>query len=78
MRIQHRAAVRANGCWHRWFAWYPVTVYVESAPDKPRVYWTVWMEHVERKVLAYSGYDGTRYEKDYRMVEPSWDGKAWP
>ncbi len=56
--------------WHRWFAWYPVWVIKElrQLPDgylftrKVRY----WLEWVERKGTAYSAYDTTVFEWEYR------------
>lgn len=40
-----------DGAWHRWFAWYPVTVGTE---------W-VWLEWVERRCVEWN-YAGETWE----------------
>lgn len=55
---------QAKECWHRWFAWYPVTV--EIKPDGARI--KVWLIWLHRKGTWYGGYDDSGWNYEYREV----------
>ncbi|CAB4140860.1 hypothetical protein UFOVP395_195 [uncultured Caudovirales phage] len=51
--------------WHRWFAWYPVTI---KDTDLGTVE-TVWFEKIERRALPHAGPNDPPYE--YRNIDRS-------
>jgi len=55
--------VQARGCWHLWFAWYPVAV--ETKPDGAKV--RVWWVRVLRKMTP-PGWPGDPWERKYMEI----------
>lgn len=43
--LEHKEKIRRRENWHRWFAWFPVTV--GHTEDRHKI--KVWLETVERK-----------------------------
>jgi hypothetical protein len=45
-----RTCKRSSHTWHPWFAWYPIRIDLDQAPDSDCYCWyTVWWEHIERR-----------------------------
>jgi hypothetical protein len=53
--------------WHRWFAWFPVTV--EHRLGEEILRYTYWMETVMRRRECFGGYDGV-YCRWFYEIEP--------
>ena len=51
--------------WHKWFAWYPITIF-ERNERKVKL----WLEYVERKGRIVSGgiSESNWYEWEYRII----------
>ena len=58
---------QAKECWHRWFAWYPVTVkeYPDGAERK------VWLQTVDRKGTCTYDWEGRWWTFEYRLYQRS-------
>jgi len=41
--------------WHKWFAWYPVTV-IDRTDDNDWKEYTVWLDYIERQIDTANGY----------------------
>ncbi len=60
--------------WHKWFAWFPVSLLNDSVIIKPRQ--CAWLEVVERRVSG-SGSGGFALEKSWRWVpRDGWSYRA--
>jgi hypothetical protein len=52
--------------WHRWFAWYPVTIGTSGKCELQ-----VWLYHVERRLVETTTREGVETSWEYREIKKS-------